>query len=995
MLVDLLLLLWVAVANINAQSPGYQWSVINVTSPESLRTELNNIVAQDQAGASAYTLPWNGALSGNFHPLFPDNLDGNGATWRLSVPYAGKDQACCPAPYDADCVSTVGHASTIRDSVVLIRRGDCFFFDKFMTAQKLGASGVLIINNVPGKPVMGMTKPDGTGPFVVQIPGALISMELGDWLISHVRENTRVDISAQRYVPMLPNPANRTPGQYRESFIVGVEGRQTPQCTSWLQFLDGLNSTTNAYNHITLFGQWDENGVVCRKPDVVEGLRNALKMGSAYSAACDGRKWTVDNCLGLPEITVLPHGSACTCSMYFASWTLRPCAHSAAWPTGMASAGWGGMATSTCQPPDQWMSASFGALADVMEVFHEYFHENETPYRWSVWDVDGDGYNWFFNRLGAVSESLHVPAGAGPHLPLRPDNWLVTPPLLLGTDKHRSHPTNVSFVYEVFHAQWLKEHLELYINWVGPHPDNFVSPSGLLLHSWVGSTLDPETVEVDLTSHVDADRPAWLAWRHRNPAGQDPQYAVGLYKVQVNNAMEVPGGWTTTPTLVPASSSPRPIPGSSPGPNPGPAPSPSPTSDLSPTQPKPSPFASPNASPTASPGPVGVPSPKPDASATPKPGPGSGLGCLLPHHVYTDAQLSGTISPATKVVDPCHADHPPRPGTVVLWHAGPLSHRLNISTASPSLLSVAVLGMDCTVLQCQDSGEVRHQLPYGAVKDTLYLVLSDPLNEQLAFDIVPSVYVYTQGYWQVSKVEFEALEGDSVQQSIAAIAGVEVGAVTVAVISEGVQPSAQHFAAQAVSIVVAIEISMQSIPQKLNLRDLNAELYHQSLPVASRLDPPVLRNLPPSSSPPGGAPPSGAPDDSSDASDSSILWPVFIMVLLMITVVLAGGSYAYGFHRGVRLTIQGWVDARPAVHSGEEVYEMGDVVKTVEEFDFPEPTKEKGQSSGTQVCSLNLSVPTKTGKIGWATPTPATLNPVDTAGVLIDFPCDPGLDARL
>ena len=51
-------------------------------------------------------------------------------------------------------------------------------------------------------------------------------------------------------------------------------------------------------------------------------------------------------------------------------------------------------------------------------------------------------------RLDALSESFRI---TPPMKPLQPNNWLVTPPLYLGTDRYVHHDTNISFACQSFH----------------------------------------------------------------------------------------------------------------------------------------------------------------------------------------------------------------------------------------------------------------------------------------------------------------------------------------------------------------------------------------------------------------------------------------------------------------------------------------------------------------------------------------------------------------
>ena len=71
-------------------------------------------------------------------------------------------------------------------------------------------------------------------------------------------------------------------------------------------------------------------------------------------------------CIVVSQITALPHGMACQCARYFPTYSVRPCVPHFAWPNGAAISGWGGVATETCNPPNQWMAVDFEKRDDII-----------------------------------------------------------------------------------------------------------------------------------------------------------------------------------------------------------------------------------------------------------------------------------------------------------------------------------------------------------------------------------------------------------------------------------------------------------------------------------------------------------------------------------------------------------------------------------------------------------------------------------------------------
>src|SRR5579871_3660204 len=77
---------------------------------------------------------------------------------------------------------------------------------------------------------------------------------------------------------------------YSDNFVNG----QTPtpaQCTKWQQFIATLG---NNYSTVTMSGTFDNVGITCNNPAVVNAYAQALKNQTAYTAMCNGHSWS--NC---------------------------------------------------------------------------------------------------------------------------------------------------------------------------------------------------------------------------------------------------------------------------------------------------------------------------------------------------------------------------------------------------------------------------------------------------------------------------------------------------------------------------------------------------------------------------------------------------------------------------------------------------------------------------------------------------------------------------
>ena len=75
----------------------------------------------------------------------------------------------------ANGCSALTNGSAISGTIALIDRGSCFFTTKFINAMNANATGVIVVNNVSGEPiVMG-----GTPTTTITIPGVMISLDDG------------------------------------------------------------------------------------------------------------------------------------------------------------------------------------------------------------------------------------------------------------------------------------------------------------------------------------------------------------------------------------------------------------------------------------------------------------------------------------------------------------------------------------------------------------------------------------------------------------------------------------------------------------------------------------------------------------------------------------------------------------------------------------------------------------------------------------------------
>ncbi len=88
--------------------------------------------------------------------------------------------------------NSLTNSSSINGNIAVIVRGSCNFTDKVKNAQNAGAIGVIMINNVPGFPII-MGGTDAT----VTIPAVMISKSDGDAILSALNNNEIINATVK------------------------------------------------------------------------------------------------------------------------------------------------------------------------------------------------------------------------------------------------------------------------------------------------------------------------------------------------------------------------------------------------------------------------------------------------------------------------------------------------------------------------------------------------------------------------------------------------------------------------------------------------------------------------------------------------------------------------------------------------------------------------------------------------------------------------------
>lgn len=130
------------------------------------------------------------SIAGNYGAVegaFTKQLTNSGPV-QAGVVYVDPAQACGP----------LVNAAAVNGKIALIDRGSCFFVDKIRLVQAAGAVAVVMVNNVPGEPiVMG-----GTGDTSdIVIPGVMITLANGAIIKGRLAENPVLRLSVDTVIP--------------------------------------------------------------------------------------------------------------------------------------------------------------------------------------------------------------------------------------------------------------------------------------------------------------------------------------------------------------------------------------------------------------------------------------------------------------------------------------------------------------------------------------------------------------------------------------------------------------------------------------------------------------------------------------------------------------------------------------------------------------------------------------------------------------------------
>ncbi|MGE5354926.1 MAG: VPS10 domain-containing protein [Deltaproteobacteria bacterium] len=153
---------------------------------------------------------------GQGHVQIPFSPDSIGGKLVLYKDQSGNSSLGC-----GDAANT----TELYGNIAVIRRGDCYFVDKVLNAQKAGAKAVIIVNKTPGESPFAMSGSNAE----IQIPAIMISYEDGEFLIEQMKTieisaKFQIDKSAFNAMKISPKAIAVSPDNPEVIYLLEAEG---------------------------------------------------------------------------------------------------------------------------------------------------------------------------------------------------------------------------------------------------------------------------------------------------------------------------------------------------------------------------------------------------------------------------------------------------------------------------------------------------------------------------------------------------------------------------------------------------------------------------------------------------------------------------------------------------------------------------------------------------------------------------------------------------
>ncbi|HMC99847.1 MAG TPA: M36 family metallopeptidase, partial [Ferruginibacter sp.] len=201
--------------------------------------QLTFVVNSPASIAGPYT-----AVEGN---MSPNNLLGNVGPRTANLVYYN-DQAA--ATHDA-CVAP-SNAAALNGKIALINRGNCNFTVKVLNAQAAGAIGVVMVNNVPGPPII-----MGGGPDPTIVTPAIMISDVDGATIAAQLNNPAVNVTMSSTAPGTVNlDGDIDNGVVAHEYFHGVSNRCTGNGFSCLGNAEEGGEGWSDYNGLMLTTDW-------------------------------------------------------------------------------------------------------------------------------------------------------------------------------------------------------------------------------------------------------------------------------------------------------------------------------------------------------------------------------------------------------------------------------------------------------------------------------------------------------------------------------------------------------------------------------------------------------------------------------------------------------------------------------------------------------------------------------------------------------------------
>ncbi len=156
--------------------------------------------------------------------------------------------------------------------------------------------------------------------------------------------------------------------------------------------------------------------------------------------------------------------------------------------------------------PSETVQAIPSLPADIL--FYESFEGHQIPTTWTIYDADGDNYNWQINDSNFDAHNGSYCACSASYIndigPLTPDNWLITPAIALPSDDI----AYLRFWVQPQDSDWPNEHYYVKVSTTGTEMEDFTET----IYDWTVASSAWHMVQLSLEDYAGEN--VYIAFEH-------------------------------------------------------------------------------------------------------------------------------------------------------------------------------------------------------------------------------------------------------------------------------------------------------------------------------------------------------------------------------------------------------------------------------------------------------------------------------------------------